>query len=150
MIEVQRSRTIKAASRAVFATLADPQNLANIVPRVRRIELVERGTASAKVVTHMALGPLGDLRSRGDVCWQADREIVFRSERPVLVEARWTLTELAGGTNLRATLSLDLSPLIGPFAALVPAAEVEKMIAPDLDTALAAIARRVEQGEGSI
>jgi hypothetical protein len=149
MIEVQRSRTIKAASAAIFATLADPQNLASIIPRVRRIELVERGAERAKVVTHMALGPFGDLRSQGAVCWQAGREIVFRSERPVFVEVRWTLTELAGATNLRATLSLDLSPLIGPFAAFVPAAEVEKMIAPDLDAALAAIAGRVEQGEAS-
>lgn len=146
MIQVQRERDINATSQAVFAALADPQNLAGIMPRVRRIELLERGTASAKVVTYMALGPFGDLQSRGDVYWQTDREVVFRSERPVTVEARWTLTEIAGGTKLRATLSLDLSPMIGPLAGLVPAPEVEKMIAPDLDAALAAIAERVEQG----
>ena len=54
------------------------------------------------------------------------------------------LTENQAGTLLQATLSLDLAPLIGPFTAFVPANEVEKMIAPDLDAALAEIARRAE------
>ncbi|MBK9941412.1 MAG: SRPBCC family protein [Kouleothrix sp.] len=144
MIEVSRRRQIAATASAVFAALADPDNLATIVPRVRRIELLERTATRARVATHMALGPFGELRSEGDVRWATDREVVFSTRRPVPVEARWLLTPHNGGTDLLVTLGLDLAALIGPLAALVPANEVAKLITPDLDAALAAIARRVE------
>ena len=144
MFRVTRSRQIDAPAARVFATLADPAGLAGIVPRVRRITVIKRNADSATVATEMALGPFGALRSEGDVRWQTDREVVFSTKRPVAVEARWTLTENQAGTLLQATLSLDLAPLIGPFTAFVPANEVEKMIAPDLDAALAEIARRAE------
>jgi hypothetical protein len=58
--------------------------------------------------------------------------------------ARWTLTPSGGGTDLRAALTLDLAPLIGPLAALIPQREVVNMIGPDLEAALAEVARRVE------
>ncbi|MFN8568529.1 MAG: SRPBCC family protein [Kouleothrix sp.] len=144
MIEVSRRRQIAATASAVFAALADPDNLATIVPRVRRIELLERTATRARVATHMALGPFGELRSEGDVRWATDREVVFSTRRPVPVEARWLLTPHNGGTDLLVTLGLDLAALIGPLAALVPANEVAKLVTPDLDAALAAIARRVE------
>ena len=145
MFRVTRSRQIDAPAARVFAALADPASLAGIVPRVQRITVLRRGAESAAVATEMALGPFGTLRSEGDVRWQTDREVVFSTRRPVAVEARWTLEETSAGTILQATLSLDLAPLIGPFTALIPPNEVEKMIAPDLDTALAEIARRVER-----
>ena len=144
MIQVTRSRQIAAQPDAVFATLADPDNLAGVVPHVHKIELVERGASHARVVTHMAIGPFGDLRSEGTVRWQTNREVVFNTTRPVPVEERWQLRPNSGGTALHATLSLDLAALIGPLAAFVPTAEVARMIAPDLDTALAAIASRAE------
>lgn len=144
MIRVNRSLHIHASPQAVFATLADPNNLSGIVPRVRRIELVERQADYARVTTHMAFGPLGDIRSEGDVRWQTDREVVFSSRRPVQVEARWTLTPINGGTDLEAMFSLDLAPLIGLLAALVPPDQVAGMVGPDLDAALAEVARRVE------
>ena len=75
---------------------------------------------------------------------KTDREVVFSSQRPVEVEARWTLTPAGVGTDLQAALSLDLAPLIGPFAAFVPQNEVANMVGPDLEAALAEIARRVE------
>lgn len=145
MIVITRGRQINALAPAVFAALADPTNLAGLVPRVRRIELLDRSASGARIVTHMALGPFGDLRSEGDVRWQTDREIVFSAARPVSVEARWTLTPFDRATTLQATLTLDLAPLIGPFAGLVPPREVDAIIGPDLEAALAEIARRVEQ-----
>lgn len=144
MISVNRNRHIDASPEAVFAALADPNNLSGILPRVRRIEMTERGDDRARVTTQMALGPFGEIRSEGDVRWQTDREIVFSTRRPVPVEARWTLTPARGGTDVRAALSLDLAPIIGPLAAFVPTHEVANMVGPDLDAALAAIARRVE------
>ena len=81
---------------------------------------------------------------RVDRVWQAGREVVFSSRTPVPVEARWILTPYGSGTNLQAAFSLDLVPLMGMLAALVPQQEVANMIAPDLDAALAEVARRVE------
>lgn len=144
MICVTCSRQINASASRVFSVLADPSSLAGIVPRVQRIAIVERKADSARVATELALGPFGTLRSEGDVRWVADREVVFSTRRPVAVEACWTLVEHQGATLLHAALSLNLAPLIGPLTALVPANEVEKLIGPDLDAALAEIARRAE------
>jgi hypothetical protein len=145
MINVDRTLHIDAAPAAVFAALADPHKLAAIMPRVRRVELVERGADHARIATYMAFWPFGDIRTEGDVQWRTDREIIFSSRQPVGVEARWTLTPSGSGTDLRAALSLDLAPLIGPLASFVPQNDVAGMVAPDLDAALAEVARRVKR-----
>ena len=144
MITVNRTRHIDATPEAIFAALSDPARLSRLLPRVRRIEFIERAADHARIATHMALGPFGDLRCEGEVRWQADREVVFSSRLPVPVESRWTLTPANGGTDLHAALSLDLAPLIGPFAAFVPSEQVIRMLGPDLDAALAELASRVE------
>jgi carbon monoxide dehydrogenase subunit G len=144
MIYINRSRHIAATPDAVFAALADPANLAGLMPRVRRVELIDRQADSARIATQMTIGPFSNIRSEGDVRWNAGREVVFSSRTPVTVEARWTLTPSGGGTDLQAALSLDLAPLIGPLAAFVPQQDVAKMVGPDLDAALAEVARRVE------
>ena len=144
MICVNRARYIDATPEAVFAALSDPNNLASLMPRVRQIEMMDRQADQARIATRMAIGPFTDIRSEGDVRWQAGREVVFRSQRPLPVEARWTLTPSGCGTNVQAALSLDLAPLIGPLAALVPQHNIANMVGPDLDAALAEVARRVE------
>jgi carbon monoxide dehydrogenase subunit G len=146
LIKVSRDRQIDAPPEAVFAALADPEQLSAIMPRVRRVEVLERGIDRARVATHMAIGPFGDIRSEGDVRWQTGREVVFITHKPVAVEARWALAPSGGGTRLQATLSLDLASLLGPLATFVPQNEVANMVAPDLEAALAAIAKRVERG----
>jgi carbon monoxide dehydrogenase subunit G len=145
MISVNRVRHINASPEVVFAALSDPAHLAGLMPRVRRVELLERQTNSARITTQMAIGPFTDIRSEGDVHWQPGCEVVFNSKRPVSVEARWTLTPSGDGTDVQATLALDLTPLLGPLAALVPDKDVASMIGPDLDAALAEVARRVER-----
>lgn len=145
VINVNRTRHIDASPEAVFAAISDPDRLAGLMPRVRRVELVEHSAGRARVATHMALGPLGSIRTEGDVRWQEGREVVFNTRRPISVEARWTLIPASGGTDVRAALSLDLGPLMGPLAAFVPQDEVAKMVGPDLDAALAEVARRVER-----
>jgi carbon monoxide dehydrogenase subunit G len=143
MIYVKRMRHIAASPQAVFAALSDPSNLAGLMPRVRRVEMLDRQVDYARIATQMSIGPFTNIRSEGDVRWQTDREVVFSSRQPLPVEARWTLTPSGDGTDLQAALSLDLAPLMGPFAALVPDNEVAKVVGPDLEAALAEIARRV-------
>jgi carbon monoxide dehydrogenase subunit G len=145
MISVNRSRHINASPEAVFDALSDPTNLAGLMPRVRRVELTDRQADRARITTQMAIGPFTDIRSEGDVRWQPGREVVFSSKRPVAVEARWTLRPAGEGTDLQAAFSLDLAPLLGPLAALIPQQDVANLVGPDLDSALAEVARRVEQ-----
>jgi hypothetical protein len=144
MITVDRTRHIDATPTEIFAALSDPGKLAGLLPRVRRIEFIEREASFARIAMHTALGPFGNIRSEGEVRWQSDREVVFSSRLPVPIESRWTLTAANGGTDLRAALSLDLAALIGPFAAFVPVDQVIRMIAPDIDTALDELASRVQ------
>jgi hypothetical protein len=144
MITVDRTRHIDATPAEIFAALSDLNKLAGLLPRVRRIEFIEREACYARIATHIALGPFGDIRSEGEVRWQTDREVVFSSRLPVPIESRWTLTAANGGTDLCVALSLDLAGLIGPFAAFIPAGQVIRMIRPDLDTTLDELASRVE------
>jgi carbon monoxide dehydrogenase subunit G len=145
MIHIHRVRYIDATPEAVFAALSDPSNLAGLMPRVRRVEMIDRQPDRARIATQMTIGPFSNIRSEGDVRWQAGHEVVFSSRTPLPVEARWTLTPSGSGTNLQAALSLDLAPLIGLLAAFVPQRDVANMVGPDLDAALAEVARRVEQ-----
>ena len=145
MICINRTRYIEATPEAVFAALSDPNNLAGLMPRVRRIEMLDRQPDRARIATQMTIGPFSNIRSEGDVRWQAGREVVFSSRTPIPVEARWILTPCGSGTNLQAVFSLDLAPLMGMLAALVPQQDVANMLGPDLDAALAEVARRVER-----
>lgn len=143
VIEVTRSRRIAATPQALFATLADPTNLAGMLPRVRSVEVLEQTADSARIATHMAFDPFGSIRNEGEARWQTDQEVTFVSRTPVFVETRWLLTPVENGTDVAALLRLDLSPLLGPLAAFVPPAQVINMVAPELDAALAALEQRV-------
>ena len=145
MIRINRTSYIEATPEAVFAALSDPNNLIGLMPRVRRVEMLDRQPDRARIATQMTIGPFSNIRSEGDVHWQAGREVMFRSCTPLPVEVRCILTPCGSGTNLQAAFSLDLAPLIGMLAALVPQQDVANMVGPDLDAALAEVARRVER-----
>lgn len=141
----ERSRLIRATPEAVFALFSDPANLSAVLPRVQRVEVLRRSATGARVRTHMLMGPLGSLTAEGDVEWVAGRAFSFSAARPVGIESRWALTAEAGGTRVTAAMAIDLSPMMGPLAAFIPAESVAAMLAPDLDAALAAAARRLER-----
>ena len=150
MITVDRTRHIDASPETIFDALSDPDKLSALLPRVQRIEFIQQSADRARIATYMALGPFGNIRSEGDVSWKDNREVVFSAHKPVKVESRWTLVPVNGGTDVHAALSLDLAPLMGPFAAFVPPDQVKQMIEPDLDMALAEIAQRVEGRERAV
>ncbi len=145
VVNVERERQINAAPEDVFAALSDTENLGRVLPRVKRVEVIKSGPMSARIATHMSLGPFGSIRSEGDVRWQTNREIVFSSSQPVPIETRWTLIPGEHGTHVRAELTLDLSSMMGPFSAFIPQENIAAMIGPDLDTTLGAVARLVEK-----
>ncbi len=138
------SRLIHALPTAIFTFMAEPRNLAAILPRVQRVEVLRRVGNTARVRTHMTIGPIGTFAAEGDVYWQTERELCFRATQPVLVESRWTLVPEAANTRVTITMTLDLTPMLGPLAGFIPPSSIAALIVPDLDTALAALARRVE------
>jgi carbon monoxide dehydrogenase subunit G len=140
----ERRRVIRATPDQIFALLADPQHLARLMPRVERVEVLQRRPNSASVRTSMALGPLGNLSTEGEVAWIEGRELLFSAQRPVGVETRWKLLPDPAGTLLTASMAIDLAPMLGPLAAFIPAESVAAMLGPDLEAALAAIARQAE------
>lgn len=145
-ITVRRMRYIAASPNAIFSSLCDPQELTALMPRVRRIELLERGPDYARVATHMALGPFGEIRNEGTVRWLEGREVVFTSNRPMPVSTRWQLTPIDGGTEVEVSLTLDLAPVLGFMAAFVPSDQVIGMVGPDLDAALRTLEQRANTG----
>jgi carbon monoxide dehydrogenase subunit G len=143
MITVSRRSTIEGASPAeVFASLSDPNRIGQLLPRVSKVEMLDRNleTRTARLVTHMSLGGMfGTIRCEGDLTWTEPGEILFKVRTPVPVETRWTLTPAVGGTDLHASMALNLDPMLGPMAAFVPVQAVADMLAKELEAALKAI-----------
>lgn len=147
MIKVARRAYIEGTTpEAIFATLSNPNSIAQLLPRVQKVEMLGRDDVArkAKLVTHMGLGGIfGTIRCEGDLTWEENREIVFQVRQPVPVETRWSLAPGVNGAEIRASMSLDLSPMLGPMAAFVPVQQVSDMLAAELESALKAIARQM-------
>lgn len=143
MIKVTRRGTVEAATpEQIFAALNDPQGIAQMLPRVSKVELSDMNEAAgtAKLVTHMALGGIfGTIRCEGDLSWTEPSEIVFKVRTPMPLETRWTLTPKGEDTEVAATMFLDLTPMLGPMAAFVPMQQVAEMLSKELDSALKAV-----------
>ncbi len=149
MIKVNRRAYIEQTTpEAIFTALSDSQSIANLLPRVQKVELLNRDETNrkARLVTHMGLGGIfGTIRCEGDLTWVDGREIVFKVRTPVPVETRWSLVPAVNGTDVHASMLLDLAPLLGPMAAFVPTQQVADMLIAELDSALKAIATRVQR-----
>jgi carbon monoxide dehydrogenase subunit G len=147
MIKVARRAHIEGSTpEAIFAALSDPKSIGALLPRVQKVELLNRDEEArkAKLVTHMGLGGLfGTIRCEGDLSWVEPREILFQVRTPVPVETRWTLNQGVNGTDISASMALDLNPMLGPMAAFVPVQQVADMLAQELESALRAIAAKM-------
>jgi carbon monoxide dehydrogenase subunit G len=146
MISVTRRSHIEATTpEQIFAALSDPALIGQLLPRVQKVEMLSRDDAArkARLVTHMSMGGIfGSIRCEGDLTWEEPREIVFRVRTPLPAETKWALNQAVNGTEIVATMALDLAPMLGPMAAFVPAKEVGEILAKELDAALKSIAER--------
>jgi carbon monoxide dehydrogenase subunit G len=149
MIKVTRRAHIEGATpEAIFAALSDPKSIGQLLPRVQKVELLNRDDAAnkARLVTHMGFGGIfGTVRCEGDLTWVEPREIVFQVRTPLPVETRWSLTAGVSGTNIQTSMALDLGPMLGPMAAFVPTQQVSEMLAAELETALEAVAAKMRE-----
>lgn len=144
MITIKRTKLVDATPQEVFDTLADPQELTRLVPRVQRVDVLERHADWARIVTHMALGGIfGTIRCEGELRWVEPQSLSFTVRKPLPLENRWSFTPVAGGTEVTVHMSLDLAPLLGPFAQFVPVGAVNDMLGHDLDSTLQRIAARI-------
>jgi carbon monoxide dehydrogenase subunit G len=147
MITVTRRSHIEATTpEQIFAALSDPKMIGQLLPRVQKVEMLSRDDVArkARLVTHMSMGGIfGSIRCEGDLTWEEPSEIVFQVRTPLPVETKWMLSPGVNGTEIIATMSLDLAPMLGPMAAFVPAKEVGEVLAKELDAALKSIAERV-------
>ncbi|NTV63641.1 MAG: cyclase [Oscillochloris sp.] len=146
MITVSRRSYIEESTPAdIFNTLSDPTQIGSLLPRFQKVELLNynREGRTARMVTHMGMGGIfGTIRCEGDLSWVEPSEIVFKVHSPVAVETRWTLTAGVNGTDLFATMSLDLAPMLGPMAAFVPVQAVSDILGGELESALKSIGEK--------
>ncbi len=143
MISVSRRAYIESSSpEEVFESLSNPNRICQLLPRMQKVELLDQNmeTSSARMITYMSLGGIfGTIRCEGNLTWTAPGEILFKVHTPVSLETRWTLSPAVHGTDLQATMTLDLEPMLGPMAAFVPKQIVSDMLAGELEAALTAI-----------
>jgi len=138
------AKIVEATPQAIFDTLADPQELTKLIPRVQRVDVLERHSDRARIVTHMALGgAFGTIRCEGELRWVEGESLSFTVRKPLPLENRWTFTPVAGGTEVAVHMSLDLAPMLGPFAQFVPTVAVNDMLRQDLDSMLQRVAARI-------
>ncbi|MFV9506915.1 MAG: SRPBCC family protein [Oscillochloridaceae bacterium umkhey_bin13] len=151
MIKVtRRAHIADATPEAIFEALSDPKRISQLLPRAQKVELLNRNEEQrkARLVTHMSMGGIfGTIRSEGDLTWVDNREIVFKVRTPVAVETRWQLTPAISGTEVAATMSLDLAPLLGAMAAFVPTQQVADVLTSELDATLKALSAAMDEAE---
>ena len=144
MITIKRTKIVDATPQEIFDTLADPQELTRLIPRVQRVEVLERHADRARIITHMALGgAFGTIKCEGELRWIEPQSLSFSVRKPLPIENRWSFTPVVGGTEVTVHMSLDLAPMLGPFAQFVPAVAVNDMLSHDLDSTLQRIAARI-------
>jgi carbon monoxide dehydrogenase subunit G len=145
MITVDRHSYIEHATpEEVFEALSDPTRIEQLLPRMRKVEIKSRQANQAHLVTHMSLGGIfGTIPCEGNLHWVEPHEIIFKVKTPLPLQTRWTLSPAVNGTDLQATMSMDLRPMLGPMAAFVPTDAVVDMVGKELDHALTEMSHRL-------
>lgn len=151
MITVTRRSYIEAATpQDIFLSLSDPNRIGQLLPRMQKVEMsnFDELNCKARLVTYMSLGGIfGTIRCEGDLTWVEPSEILFKVQTPLPVETRWMLNDALNGTEIEATMSINLEPMLGPMSAFVPVQTVSDILAKELESALNSIkegsARRI-------
>lgn len=147
MITVTRRSFIEGTTpEDVFTALADPQQIGRLLPRVRKVDILDLDmeARTGRLVTYMSLGGIfGTLRCEGELTWVEPSEILFKVESPVPVETKWLLSRAVNGTDLEASMNLDLTPMLGAMASFVPVHTVSSILDKELESALVAIGERI-------
>ena len=138
MIEVERRRTILAPASEVRAILVDVENLQQLMPRVEHVEVRGNTDNGARLALDFKGGPIGTQRVEGEARILEDG-LRFVAVRPVQIDARWSVQERGGMTEVTARLMIDPGGMLGPLGRFVPRALIEQRLAKELDASMDAL-----------
>lgn len=141
MISVERTRTINASVENVRAALSDPQQLQQIIPGVRSVEIVSRTTEQARVVVTTGLTLPGADRIEGDAIITKDGT-QFSAVEPVPMSLHLTAVPHNHNAEVTARIETEIPPALGAMARFIPQHVIEQRIGAELDRAL----ERLERG----
>ena len=138
MIEVERRRTILAPAPVVRAILVDVENLQQLMPRVEHVEVRGNTDNGARLALDFRGGPIGTQRIEGEARI-LDDGLRFVAVRPAQIDARWSVQERGGTTEVTARLTIDPGGMLGSLGRFVPRALIEQRLAKELDASLQAL-----------
>jgi hypothetical protein len=151
MITVNRRAYLEHTTpEAIFTALSDPDGIIELLPRMQKVEMFDRDdvNCTARLITYMHMGGIfGTIRCEGNLTWVEPSEILFKVRTPLPIDTHWTLTSAVNGADIQATMSLDLAPLLGPLAGLVPVQQVSDILGGELEAALKTITNKMVQPE---
>ncbi len=138
MIEVERRRTILAPVPVVRAILVDVEHLQQLMPRVEHVEVRGNTDKGARLALDFKGGPIGTQRIEGEARI-LDDGLRFVAVRPAQIDARWSVQERGGTTEVTARLTIDPGGMLGSLGRFVPRALIEQRLAKELDGSLDAL-----------
>ncbi len=138
MIEVERRRTILAPAPVVRAILVDVEHLQQLMPRVEHVEVRGNTDKGARLALDFKGGPIGTQRIEGEARI-LDDGLRFVAVRPAQIDARWSVQERGGTTEVTARLTIDPAGMLGSLGRFVPRALIEQRLAKELDASLQAL-----------
>lgn len=147
MITLKHESTIAhARPEQVFRSLADPQGLTTLVPRLQEVHYTPTGERQAHIVMDVFIGvPFGTIRCEGTLTWEPDHTLTLTIHTPLPVRTHWLFHPDGSGTRLTIHFELNLAPLLGPFAAYVPTESVRHIIRTELRHAMNHVAQKLHQ-----
>lgn len=147
MLTIDRQSCIEAATpEEVFAILSSPENMLQLLPRLRKAELETFTDGTTNLALCLAIGGMfGTICFDGNLTWIEPAEIVLYAYRSLQGEIRWILEPTVQGTNLRVLAQLDIAPLLGPLMFVVSTAHVERKIGNELEQSLHSLAEQFAQ-----
>ncbi len=143
MISVERIRTINIPVEKVRAALSDPQQLQQVIPGVRSVEIVSRTADHARVVVTTALTLPGADRIEGDAVVTSEG-MRFNAAQPMPMALALTAVPQGGSSEVTARIESEIPPGLGAMARFIPQHVIEGRIGAELDRALERLERVVQ------
>jgi carbon monoxide dehydrogenase subunit G len=137
MIVVERKRRIDASPERVRALLADPTQLARLMPRAERVDVLAQSEQRARIAMLLRLGRLGTQRVEGEARRLNDG-IRFIAVQPMQIDMQMVV----GGhdaAEITARLGVELPRALGSIARWIPRRLIEQRIGAELEQALDAL-----------
>jgi hypothetical protein len=130
---VESSEWLPYDAQTIYECLTNPDSLAKVVKRIDRISVIDREGDSGSVQVVLDLPARKVVETTGQVSGTPYEQLTFRTDEPFPLEFAWKLTPDAdGGTQVVATLGVDLSSYGIPMAGLLVRSIISSELKDDL------------------